>query len=41
MCDVASCSIPRDGSIFTYTYDLAEEGSSLTPEFVAFLKDAD
>lgn len=32
---------PRDGSIFTYTYDLAEEGSSLPPEFVAFLKDAD
>lgn len=28
-----------DGSIFTYDYDLAEEGSRLTSEFVAFLKE--
>ena len=30
-----------DGSIFTYDYELAEEGSRLTPEFVAFLKGED
>lgn len=30
-----------DGSIFTYNYDLTEEGSRLTPESVAFLKDTD
>lgn len=30
----------EDGSIFTYDYDLTEEGSRLTPEFVAFLKEA-
>ena len=31
----------RDGSIFTYDYELNEEGSRLTPEFVAFLKGTD
>ena len=31
----------EDGSIFTYDYDLTEEGSRLTPEFVAFLKEED
>lgn len=31
----------QDGSIFTYDYDLVEEGSRLTPEFVAFLKGED
>ena len=31
----------EDGSIFTYDYDLTEEGTRLTPEFVAFLKGAD
>lgn len=31
----------EDGSIFTYDYELAEEGSRLTPEFVAFLKGTD
>lgn len=31
----------EDGIIFTYDYDLAEEGSHLTPEFVAFLKEED
>lgn len=31
----------EDGSIFTYDYDMTEEGSRLTPEFVAFLKEAD
>lgn len=30
-----------DGSTFVYNYDLAEEGSRLTPEFVAFLKGTD
>ena len=30
-----------DGSIFTYDYELAEEGSRLTPEFVDFLKGTD
>jgi len=30
------------GEIFSYVYDdLTEEGTRLTPEFVAFLKDAD
>lgn len=29
------------GSIFTYDYDMTEEGSRLTPEFVAFLKEED
>ena len=28
-------------SIFTYDYDLTEEGSRLTPEFVAVLKEED
>ncbi len=28
----------EDGSIFTYDCELAEEGTRLTPEFVAFLK---
>ncbi len=27
-----------DGSIFTYDYELTEEGSRLTPAFVAFFK---
>lgn len=27
-----------DGSIFTYNYELVEEGTRLTPGFVAFLK---
>ncbi len=31
----------EDGSIFSYDYDLTEEGSRLTPEFVAFLKEED
>lgn len=31
----------EDGSIFTYNYELTEEGSRLTPEFVAFLKEED
>ncbi|MDE7110351.1 MAG: hypothetical protein K2O38_06100 [Muribaculaceae bacterium] len=31
----------EDGSIFTYDYELAEGGSRLTPEFVAFLKEED
>ncbi len=31
----------EDGSIFTYDYELAEEGTRLTPEFVAFLKGED
>lgn len=30
-----------DGSIFTYNYELVEEGTRLTPEFVAFLKGED
>lgn len=30
-----------DGSIFTYDYDMTEDGSRLTPEFVAFLKEED
>lgn len=31
----------EDGSIFTYDYDMTEEGSRLPLEFVAFLKEAD
>lgn len=31
----------QDGSIFTYDYDLVEEGSRLTPGFVDFLKGTD
>lgn len=31
----------EDGSIFTYDYELAEKGTRLTPEFVAFLKGED
>ena len=31
----------EDGGVFTYDYDLTEEGTRLTPEFVAFLKGAD
>ena len=31
----------EDGSIFTYDYELTEEGTRLTPEFVAFLKGED
>ena len=31
----------EDGTIFTYNYELSEEGSRLTPEFVAFLKEGD
>lgn len=30
-----------DGSVFTYNYDLTEQGSRLSPEFVAFLKGTD
>ena len=30
-----------DGSIFTYDFEMAEEGTRLTPEFVAFLKGED
>ena len=30
-----------DGGIITYTYDFSEEGTKLTPEFVAFLKETD
>lgn len=30
-----------DGSTFVYDYELTEEGSRLTPEFVAFLKGTD
>lgn len=30
-----------DGSIFSYDYELAENGTRLTPEFVAFLKGED
>ena len=31
----------QDGDIFSYDYDLTEEGSHLTPQFVAFLKGTD
>lgn len=30
-----------DGSTFVYDYDLTEEGSKLSPEFVAFFKGTD